>query len=142
WSPASLTAGGTRPRKFAHSDRLALPGGRAPPSRSRATSRASRGTRLPTRASEPAVVSMPSRVAMLSLTRTGIPWRGPRVRPARRWASRRAAIAGAAAAPPLGVTPGRDRRGVGVGLDDGVEDRVQALDPPEVGGGQLRAAEP
>ena len=47
-----------------------------------------------------------------------------------------------AAGPPLGVTPGGDRRGVGVGLDDGVEDRVQALDPPEVGRGQLRAAEP
>ena len=48
----------------------------------------------PARASRPSSPCA-SRVAMLSLTRTGIPWRGPRTRPARRSASRRAAIAGA-----------------------------------------------
>jgi hypothetical protein len=51
------------PRKLAHSDRLALPRMMAPARRSRSTVKASRGTRLPTRASDPAVVSIRSRVA-------------------------------------------------------------------------------
>ena len=90
--PASVTGLGTRPRKLAHSDRLVLPSTTAPAARSRVTIAASRGTRLPTSASEPAVVSIASLVAMLSLSRTGIPCNGPRLRPARRSASRRAAI--------------------------------------------------
>src|SRR6185295_3869452 len=67
-----------KPRKFAHSDRFALPRMTAPAARSWLTRSASRGTRLPTSASDPAVVSILSSVAMLSLTITGIPCSGPR----------------------------------------------------------------
>ena len=75
---------GANPRKFAHSDRLALPSTMAPASRRRATIGASRRTLLPTSAREPAVVSIRSSVAMLSFTITGMPWSGPR-----RWWPRR-----------------------------------------------------
>ena len=80
------------PRKFAHSPRFALPRITAPASRSRRMITASPGTTLPTSASDPAVVCIicsfplqtsPS-VAMLSLTKTGIPWSGPRMCPLRR----------------------------------------------------------
>ena len=123
WTPASATAFGWKPRKFAHSDRFALPRMTAPAARSRATTVASRGTRLPTRASEPAVVSIASLVAMLSLTRTGMPWSGPRTRPRRRSASRRAAISSAAGL--VSMTACRIgsrrsiRREVGLGQADG-----------------------
>src|SRR5690349_3092098 len=56
---------GAKPRKFAHSDRFALPRITAPARRRFATIGASAGGRLPTSASEPAVVSRSSAVAML-----------------------------------------------------------------------------
>ena len=90
-----MTGGGTTPRKLAHSDRFALPRMTAPAARRRATIVASRGTRLPTSASDPAVVSIASLVAMLSLSRTGMPWSGPRD----------------AAGPAFGVAPGGDLEG-------------------------------
>src|SRR5579872_1795520 len=65
-------------RKLAHSLRFVLPRMIAPASRKRVTIYASRGTRLPTNASDPAVVCMLSAVAMLSLMRTGMPCNGPR----------------------------------------------------------------
>src|SRR6185295_9398501 len=71
-------------RKFAHSDRFALPRITAPASRSRATTVASRAARASRSASEPAVVASAPAVSMLSFTRTGIPWSGPRTRPSRR----------------------------------------------------------
>ena len=126
YRPASATAGGTMPRKFAHSERFALPRMTAPAARNRATILASRGTRLPTSAREPAVVSIASLVAMLSLTRTGMPWSGPRTRPARR----------------SPVTPSGDRQRVGVRFDHGMEEGIDPFDPPEVGRRQLGAAQP
>ena len=64
--------------KYAHSLIVALPRMTVPASRSfRATVASSRG-RAPTRASVPAVVSIRSAVAMLSLSRTGMPCNGPR----------------------------------------------------------------
>ena len=86
------------PRKFAHSDRLVLPSRTAPASRSRRTTVASASGGCPTSASEPAVVCIPSAVAMLSLTITGMPCRGPRTRPATRSASRSRAVASASSA--------------------------------------------
>jgi hypothetical protein len=83
-------------RKLAHSDRLALPRITAPARRSRRTTNASRGTWAPTRASDPAVVSILSRVSKLSLTRMGMPCRGPRGPFRRRSASSSAAISTAA----------------------------------------------
>ena len=74
-------------RKFAHSDRFVLPSTRAPASRSRRTTNASRWGRAPTSASEPAVVFIRSAVSMLSFTRTGMPCRGPRAPLERRSAS-------------------------------------------------------
>src|SRR5215217_2667639 len=62
-------------RKLAHSDRLVLPRMTAPARRSRRMTKASRGTSAPSRASDPAVVSIRSRVAKLSLTRIGMPCR-------------------------------------------------------------------
>ena len=111
---------GTMPRKFAHSDRLAFPSRIAPAARSAAATWASRGTTDPRRAKEPAVVFMPGeqerrgrqcmlgrleecglvapslwRVAMLSLSKMGMPWRGPRAPVVRRSASSSAAWASA-----------------------------------------------
>src|SRR5207245_5766358 len=65
-------------RKFAHSERFAFPRITAPLARRRSTMNASRGGATPTRAREPAVDCIRSRVAMLSLTKTGTPWSGPR----------------------------------------------------------------
>ena len=81
-----------KPRKLAHSDRLALPRMTAPARRSDATTAASAGTLLPTRARDPAVVSMRSAVAMLSLTMTGIREADRGAARARRSASRCAAM--------------------------------------------------
>src|SRR5579859_1629908 len=58
-------------RKFAHSDRLALPMITAPASRRRVVRNASSGADESS-AGEPAVVGMPA-TAMLSLTSTGMP---------------------------------------------------------------------
>ena len=84
---------GAKPRKFAHSDRFALPRITAPAARSRSTMGASAGTRLLTSASDPAVVCIVSAVAMLSLSRIGMPCSGPRMCPERRSLSRLAAVA-------------------------------------------------
>ncbi len=68
-------------RKFAHSDRLALPMITAPAARSCLTMNASPGL-LPASAHEPAVVGIPV-VSTLSLSSTGIPSSGrcePRLR--------------------------------------------------------------
>src|SRR5580693_4269893 len=72
-------------RKFAHSDRFALARMTAPAARSREMMNAS-GGRAVSSAGEPAVAARPD-TWTLSLTRTGIPSRGPRGRPARRAAS-------------------------------------------------------
>ena len=66
---------------------------RAAPRAAALTIGASAGTRLFTSASDPAVVSIRSSVAMLSFTITGMPCSGPRTRPLRRSLSSRAAIA-------------------------------------------------
>ncbi len=60
-------------RKFAHSLRLVLPRITAPPARNRSTMKASPGAGAPASARDPAVVSIRSAVAMLSLIRTGMP---------------------------------------------------------------------
>src|SRR5262249_60654988 len=79
-------------RKFAHSERLALPSRTAPASRSRLTRKASAEGTEPSSARDPAVVVVLSEVPMLSLSKTGIPCRGPRTFPALRSASRLSAI--------------------------------------------------
>src|SRR5918999_6409082 len=75
-------------RKFAHSDRLALPRMIAPAAFSRRTMNASPGV-LPASAHEPAVVGMPV-VLMLSLTMIGIPSSGRRSPLRRAWSAARA----------------------------------------------------
>ena len=82
-------------RKFAHSLMFVFPRTMAPAARSRAAAEASRAGFAPTRASDPAVVSMASEVSMLSLRTIGIPWSGPRGPDRRRSRSSSAAIAGA-----------------------------------------------
>ena len=82
-------------RKFAHSDRFALPRITAPASRSRPTTNASRAGLASPSANDPAVVFMRSAVSMLSLTSTGIPWSDPRTSPERRSASIALAISSA-----------------------------------------------
>jgi hypothetical protein len=74
-------------RKFAHSDRLALPTITAPASVSRRTMGASRPVMLSLSAKDPAVVAVPSADSMLSFSSTGMPCRGPRTWPALRSAS-------------------------------------------------------
>ena len=82
WPPSALhPLDDCAERKFAHSDRFALPMIRAPALFNRCTMNASLGV-LPSRASEPAVVGMPV-VSMLSFTITGMPSIGRRS-PARR----------------------------------------------------------
>ena len=76
----------------AHSLSVAFPRSSAPASRNFATTYASRGTTDPKSIQLPAVVSILSFVAMLSLTRNGIPWSGPRTAPVARSASKAAAI--------------------------------------------------
>ena len=82
-------------RKFAHSLRLVFAISTAPASRRRVTMNASRGDATPASAREPAEVFMRSPVAMLSLMTTGMPWSGPRTRPALRSVSICVAIASA-----------------------------------------------
>src|SRR6266566_6864338 len=65
-------------RMLAHSLRLVFPKITAPAARSFCAMKESFGGLAPTRASEPAVVIMPSAVSMLSLISTGIPCIGPR----------------------------------------------------------------
>jgi len=72
-------------RKFAHSDRLALPKITAPASRRLVTRNASSWS-ASARAGEPAVAGIP-RTAMLSLTSTGMPSSGPGAAPAARASS-------------------------------------------------------
>ena len=82
-------------RKFAHSDRFALPRMIAPADRRLAIRQASRAAAFAS-AGEPAVAGIP-RTAMLSLISTGIPASGPGACPAARAASLAAASAAAAA---------------------------------------------
>src|SRR5207247_860622 len=84
-------------RKFAHSERFALPSSTAPAARSRSTRKASRGGVAPESASDPAVLCIRSRVATLSFTSTGMPCSGPRGPLALRSASSAAACEHAAA---------------------------------------------
>src|SRR5438445_12692439 len=91
-------------RKFAHSERFALPSSTAPAARSRSTRKASRGGVTPESASDPAVLCIRSRVATLSFTSTGMPWSRPR----RPLAVRSAWGACACASPPcLASSPAR-----------------------------------
>ena len=76
----------------AHSLSVVFPRSKAPACRSLEITWASRGTMDPRSAQLPAVVSILSFVAMLSLTTKGMPCRGPRVAPASRSASRLDAI--------------------------------------------------
>src|ERR1700677_975217 len=76
-------------RKFAHSDRFAFAKMIAPAARSREMTNASGGC-TGSSAGEPAVVGAPA-TWTLSLTRIGMPSRGPRGRPARHAASLAAA---------------------------------------------------
>ncbi|KAB8094899.1 hypothetical protein EE612_022344, partial [Oryza sativa] len=83
-------------RKLDHSAGLDLPRMTAPAARRRAATPASQRTTEPSSASDPAVVLSRSRVAMLSLRRTGTPCSGPKPRrPEARSASARAAWASA-----------------------------------------------
>ncbi len=84
-------------RRLAHSERFAAPRTTRPASRRAATIGASRTTVRPARAREPAVPGSPT-ASTLSLTRTGIPWSGPRDLPAARSASSRAACSRASGA--------------------------------------------
>src|SRR5438105_11317371 len=70
-----------QPRKLAHSDKLVLPRITAPPARRLAATVESRLAGLPTSANEPALVCILSPVSMLSLSRWGMPCRGPSTRP-------------------------------------------------------------
>jgi len=83
------------PRKFAHSLKLVLPRINAPALRNCLTMNASFAGIFPSSASEPAVVCIRSWVSILSLTRTGIPCKAPRVFPALRSASSASAMSSA-----------------------------------------------
>src|SRR3954471_329072 len=74
-------------RKLAHSLRFVFPRSTAPAARNRSTMKASFGGFTPASANDPAVVIMRSAVAILSLSRIGMPCNGPRTRPALRSAS-------------------------------------------------------
>src|ERR1700737_4494903 len=82
-------------RKFAHSERLVLPRMTAPPARKLAATVESRFAGVPTSANDPALVCILSPVSMLSLSRTGMPCRGPSTVPCLRSLSARFAIASA-----------------------------------------------
>ena len=110
-------------RKFAHSDRLALPRITAPASRNLVTRKASPASASAS-AGEPAVAGSPV-TAMLSLTSTGMPVQRP---------GRRAARAGLVAGPGVG---GRLR----ADADDRVQHRVEPLDPAQVESCQFRGGE-
>jgi hypothetical protein len=64
-------------RRPAYSDMLVLPRTMAPAFLSCLTTVLSSGTLAPTKAYDPAVVSILSAVAILSLIRIGMPWSGP-----------------------------------------------------------------
>ena len=110
-------------RKFAHSDRLALPMTNAPASLNCWTMNASPGV-LPASAQEPAVVGMPV-VLMLSLTMIGMP-RSGRSSPRRRAASAARASA----------------RAVGLTVMTALRRRVELADPVQVELGQLHGLQP
>src|SRR5436189_2776919 len=97
WPPTPLQPLDDGPeRKFAHSDRFALPMMIAPAAFSLCAMKASAGV-LPASAQDPAVVGMPV-VSMLSFTMIGIPSNG------RRSPLRRAASAARASARAVGLT--------------------------------------
>ena len=114
WPPRALhPETDCTPRRFAHSERFALPRMIAPAARSFAITNASRGAGASARASEPAVVSIESPVSMLSFTRIGMPCNGPRNLPAARSAS---SVCG-------------DRLGLAIDLEHRVQRLVQRGDP-------------
>ena len=124
WPPMPLQPLDDGPdRKFAHSDRLALPMISAPAALSCWTMNASSGV-LPASAQEPAVVGMPV-VLMLSLTMIGMPSSGRSSPPTARRV-RRARV-------------GEGRR---ADRDDGVEVRVELRDPVQVELRQLDRLQP
>src|SRR3981189_2171550 len=67
----------SKERKLAHSERLVLPRMTAPPARKLAATVESCFAGVPTSANDPALVCNVSPVPMLSLTKTGIPCKGP-----------------------------------------------------------------
>src|SRR5713226_1340457 len=77
----------SKERKFAHSERLVLPKITAPPARRLAATVESRDAGVPTSAKDPALVCILSPVSMLSLSRTGMPCKGPSTTPRLRSAS-------------------------------------------------------
>src|SRR5258708_7928666 len=94
-------------RKFAHSDRLVLPRITAPPARRFAATVESRNAGMPTSANDPALVCILSPVSMLSLSRTGMPCKGPSTTPRRRSASALRAITSASGLSSItALTPG------------------------------------
>ena len=123
--PASATASGTKPRKLAHSDRFALPSTIAA---GVAEAAGERGV-----ARDPAADQRErSRGGLLAVVRGdvvleqhGDPVEGPPD----------------TAVPPFAIPPRGGVDGVAVGLDDRVEQRVQRLDPVEVGRRQLDAGQ-
>src|SRR5947208_3437124 len=94
-------------RKFAHSDRLVLARITAPPARRFAATVESWVAGAPTNANDPADVCILSPVSMLSLSRTGMPCRGPSTVPFLRNASAFFAIARASGLSSItALTPG------------------------------------
>src|SRR6476620_8560265 len=85
----------SKERKFAHSDKLVLPRMTAPPARRLAATVESSCAGVPTSAKDPALVCILSPVPMLSLSKTGIPCRGPSTWPCFRKSSACLAIASA-----------------------------------------------
>src|SRR6266550_3303750 len=126
-------------RKFAHSERFALPSSTAPAARSRSTRKASRGGVTPESASDPAVLCIRSRVATLSFTSTGMPCSGPRGPLALRSASSAAACASASG---LASSPARQRGEHGAHCRDrpahcGMFEKRAAVHRPIAHGGLL-----
>src|SRR5258708_2091005 len=94
-------------RKFAHSERLVLPRITAPPARRFAATVESRNAGMPTSANDPALVCILSPVSMLSLSRTGMPCKGPSTMPCLRSASALRAMTSASGLSSItALTPG------------------------------------
>src|SRR6266403_1154218 len=97
----------SKDRKFAHSDKLVLPRITAPPARRLAATVESRNAGMPTSANDPALVCILSPVSMLSLSRTGMPCKGPFTMPCLRNASALRAITSASGLSSItALTPG------------------------------------
>src|SRR5438477_1295324 len=83
----------SKERKFAHSERLVLPRMTAPPARKFAATVESWSAGFPKSVNDPAAVCILSPVSMLSLSITGMLWRGPSTLPCWRGLSARCANA-------------------------------------------------